>query len=99
MEDGVCGDHGVPAVQRQERRKEQDSVTTHHLAMVEQYVLGLQVTSLYVLQVIYIQVKGKSSKIKFIIFAEFSSKGNPPPPNPLRGQYLIFFRHLKKKMA
>ena len=68
----MCGDHGVPAVQRQERRKEQDSATTHHLAMVEQYVLGLQVTSLYVLQVIYIQVKGKSSKIEFIIFAEFS---------------------------
>ena len=34
---------------------------------------------------------GKGSKIKLIIFAEFSAKGVPLPPSPLRGKKLIFF--------
>ena len=52
MEDGVCGDLGVPAVPRQERRKEEDSVTTQHLAMVVHHVLGILVRKLGVPQVI-----------------------------------------------
>ena len=57
MEDGVCGDLGVPVTPRQERRKEKDSVITQHLAMVVHHVSGPQVRTLYVLQVIDIQYK------------------------------------------
>ena len=47
MEGGVSGDRGVPAMERKERRKEQDNVT-----MEGKYVLGLQVRNLFVQQVI-----------------------------------------------
>ena len=47
MEGGVSGDRGVPAMERKERRKEQDNVT-----MEGKYVLGLQVRKLFVQQVI-----------------------------------------------
>ena len=56
MEGGVCGDLGVLATPRQGRKKEQDSVTTQHLAMVVHHVQGPQLRRLYVLQVIYIHV-------------------------------------------
>ena len=54
MEGGVCGDLGVLVKPRQGRREEEDNVTTQHLAMGVHHVLGLQVRSLYVLQVIYV---------------------------------------------
>ena len=56
MEGGVCGGLGVLAMHTQGRRKEQENVTTQHLAMVVHHVQGPQLRRLYVLQVIYIHV-------------------------------------------
>ena len=46
MEHGVLGDPGVHAMTRLERRKEQDTVITHHLKMEVPHVLALQVMKL-----------------------------------------------------
>ena len=43
MEHGVLGDHGAHAMPSLERRKEQDTVITHHLKMEVPHVLALQV--------------------------------------------------------
>ena len=51
----MSGELGVPAIQGQEGRKEQENVTTHTLAIVVHHVLGLTLKKLHVVQVIFLQ--------------------------------------------